>query len=300
VRLGRLRPAAHDLSEPVRVGLVGAGPWAGFVHAPALSGGPETALVGVWARRPEAAAELAHRHGASAFGSYAELLDACEAVAFAVPPAVQAELAPIAARAGKALLLEKPLAADVAGARRIADAVAEAGVPTLLVLTYRLQPRVGEYLREVRAVAPTGGRGWFISGGFLGGPFATPWRLERGAILDLGPHLLDLLDAALGRIVEVRAAGDVRRFVTLQLTHEGGAVSDLALSGDVPGPSRTGLEVFGPHGSLALDARDFDRDDGEIRRRFAAVARRAETTEIDAARGLHLQRLVAEAEASLR
>jgi predicted dehydrogenase len=287
------------MSAPLRVGLVGAGPWAGFVHAPALSAGPETELVGVWSRRPEPAAELATQHGAVSFASYAALLDSCEAVAFAVPPAVQAELAPVAARAGKALLLEKPLAADVAGAERIADAVAEAGVPTLLVLTYRLQPRVAAFLAEARASAPAGGRGWFISGGFLGGPFATPWRIERGAILDLGPHLLDLLDAALGRIVSVRAAGDVRRFVTLQLAHEGGAVSDLALSGDVAGPSRTGMEVFGPKGSLVLDARSSERDDGEIRRRFAAVARGEETTEMDAARGLHLQRLVAEAEASL-
>jgi predicted dehydrogenase len=278
--------------------LVGAGPWAGFVHAPALTGGPETTLVGVWARRPEAAAELAGRHGAVAFGSYEELLGSCEAVAFAVPPDVQAELAPIAARAGKALLLEKPLAADVAGAERVAAAVAEAGVPSLLVLTYRLQPAVGAYLAEARALAPTGGRGWFISGGFLDGPFATPWRLARGAILDLGPHLFDLLDAALGPITAVRAAGHVRRFVTIQCEHATGAVSDLALSGDVAGDSRTGLEVFGPTGSLALDARSFERDDGEIRRRFAAVAR-GEATELDAARGLHLQRLVAEAEASL-
>jgi len=286
------------VAEPLRVGLVGAGPWAGFVHAPVLTGGPETTLVGVWARRPEAAAELAGRHGAVAFGSYEELLGSCEAVAFAVPPDVQAELAPIAAHAGKALLLEKPLAADVAGAERVARAVAEAGVPTLMVLTYRMQPAVEAFLAEARALVPTGGRGWFISGGFQSGPFTTPWRLARGAILDLGPHLFDLLDAALGPIERVRAAGDVRRFVTVQCEHAGGAVSDLALTGDVAGDSRTGLEVFGPTGSLAIDARGVQRDDGEIRRRFAAVAR-GEATELDAARGLFLQRLVAEAEASL-
>jgi predicted dehydrogenase len=278
--------------------LVGAGPWAGFVHAPVLAGGPETELVGVWARRPEAAEALAGRHGVVAFGSSDELLDRCEAVAFAVPPAVQAELAPVAARAGKALLLEKPLAADVAGAERVADAVAEAGVGSLLVLTYRMQPAIEAFLDEARALVPTGGRGWFISGGFLAGPFTTPWRLERGAILDLGPHLFDLLDAALGPIERVRAAGDVRRFVTIQCEHAGGAVSDLALSGDVAGDSRTGIEVFGPLGSLAADARAVERDDGEIRRRFAAVARGG-ATDLDAARGLHLQRLVAEAEASL-
>lgn len=282
----------------LRVGLVGAGPWAGFVHAPTLAAGPETCLAGVWARRPEAAAALAERHGAPTFDSFEALLDGCEAVAFAVPPAVQAELAPLAARAGKALLLEKPLADDVAGAERIADAVGEAGVGSLLVLTYRLQPVVEEYLAAARALQPHGGRGWFISGGFLGGPFATPWRLARGAVLDLGPHLFDLMDAALGPVVGVRAAGDPMRFVTVQLEHESGAVSDVALTGAVAGGSKTGVEVFAPGGSLALDARAVARDDGEMRRRFAAAAA-GEPHGLDVGRGLVLQRLVAEAEASL-
>ncbi|MBV9935452.1 MAG: Gfo/Idh/MocA family oxidoreductase, partial [Actinobacteria bacterium] len=90
------------------VGLVGAGPWAQFVHGPMLAAGPETRLAGVWARRPEAADELAVRFGSQAFATYDDLLDGCDAVAFAVPPMVQAELAVTAAQAGKALLLEKP------------------------------------------------------------------------------------------------------------------------------------------------------------------------------------------------
>lgn len=283
----------------LRVGLVGAGPWAGFVHAPLLVAGPETELAGVWARRPEAAAELAGRHGVPTLPSFDALLDGCEAVAFAVPPAVQAELAPRAARAGKHLLLEKPLADDVAGAEQVAAAVAEAGVASLVVLTYRLQPPVAEFLAEARASEPVGGRAWFLSGGFLAGPFATPWRLALGALLDLGPHLFDLLDAALGPIARVRAFGDPRRYTTVQVEHTSGAVSDLAVTGCVPGPSRTGLEVFGPGGALILDARAFERDDGEIRRRFAEVVRTGEPHDLDAARGLYLQRLVAEAEASL-
>lgn len=97
---------------PVKVGLVGAGPWARAVHARVLAAGPETRLTSVWARRAEAARETAEPHGAAAVTRFEELLDGCEAVAFAVPPAVQAELAPLAAKAGKALLLEKPLGVD--------------------------------------------------------------------------------------------------------------------------------------------------------------------------------------------
>ena len=122
---------------PWRVGVVGAGPWASMVHAPVLAAGPETTLARLWARRPEAAAELAGRHGAPAFDRYEDLLDACDAVAFAVPPGVQAAMAVQAAAAGKALLLEKPIADDLAGAERLADAVGTAGVPSLVVLSYR-------------------------------------------------------------------------------------------------------------------------------------------------------------------
>jgi predicted dehydrogenase len=74
----------------VAVGLVGAGPWAEMLHAPMLAGGPETTLAGVWARRPEAARALAEAHGSRAVGSLEELWEVCEAVAFAVPPDVQA------------------------------------------------------------------------------------------------------------------------------------------------------------------------------------------------------------------
>src|SRR5687768_1179657 len=110
----------QECPVPVEVGLVGAGPWAATMHGPVLAAGPQTRLAAVWARRPEAAARLAARLGTHAAGSYEELLDRCEAVAFAVPPDVQATLAPRAARAGKALLLDKPIALDLAGARALA------------------------------------------------------------------------------------------------------------------------------------------------------------------------------------
>ncbi|EFD64720.1 oxidoreductase, partial [Streptomyces lividans TK24] len=100
--------------RPVEVGLVGAGPWARAMHARVLAAGPETRLAAVWARRTEAARETAAPYGAHVAADFEELLDHCEAVAFAVPPAVQAELAPLAAKRGKDLLLEKPLGPDLA------------------------------------------------------------------------------------------------------------------------------------------------------------------------------------------
>lgn len=87
--------------RPVAVGLVGAGPWARAMHARVLAAGPETRLSAVWARRPEAAEQTAAPYGAHVATEFEELLDRCEAVAFAVPPAVQAELAPLAAKRGR-------------------------------------------------------------------------------------------------------------------------------------------------------------------------------------------------------
>ncbi|MFG1701587.1 Gfo/Idh/MocA family protein [Nonomuraea sp. M3C6] len=137
--------------EPVAVGLVGAGPWAEMAHAPMLARGR---LAGVWARRPESAARL----GAPVFERIEELFDACEAVAFSVPPAVQAELGVLAARAGKALLLEKPLADSLDNAQRLADAVAEAGVASQMVLTMRYAPQTRAFLArcgEIQAFGAT-------------------------------------------------------------------------------------------------------------------------------------------------
>ncbi|MFI7532021.1 Gfo/Idh/MocA family protein [Streptosporangium sp. NPDC049376] len=281
----------------ISVGLVGAGPWAEMVHAPVLAAGPDTRLVGVWARRPEAAA----RFGVPVYERIEELFDNCEAVAFSVPPAVQAELGVLAARAGKALLLEKPLAADLDGARRLAEAVAEAGVPSQMVLTWRYSAATRAFLARVSAIEPFGGNAVSVSGSMLGGDFATPWRLERGAILDIGPHMIDMLDAALGRITGVRAHGNPRGWVGLLLEHETGAVSEASLCMSVPGetpPSR--VDVYGRLGSEHLDGNRLGSDSFTVMlSEFAETVARGGGHPLDAAHGLRLQEVIAEAEREL-
>ncbi|WP_399126986.1 Gfo/Idh/MocA family oxidoreductase [Streptomyces sp. ITFR-6] len=268
------------------------------MHARMLAAGPETALTAVWARRPEAAAELARAHGARAAGSFEELLDHCEAVAFAVPPAVQAGLAVRAAAAGRALLLEKPLGADLAAARAVADAVAEHGVVSQLVLTKRYHPATRAFLAEAATRQVFGARSCYLHGAFLGGEFATGWRLEHGALLDLGPHLLDLLDSAVAPIVSVRGTGDPRRWIELTCEHENGAVSQASLSGSVSLPrGRTRVELFGPGEELVYDTADLDHEEcwPVLRREFATAVRTGTGTGIDAARGLRLQELLDQA-----
>ncbi|MFD9292554.1 Gfo/Idh/MocA family protein [Streptomyces sp. NPDC060030] len=283
---------------PVRVGLVGAGPWARATHARILAAGPETTLAAVWARRPEAAAEVAAPYGAPVAATFEELLDTCEAVAFAVPPAVQGELAQRAAAAGRALLLEKPLAADLVTARKLADTVAEHGVVSQLVLTKRYHPATRAFLAQAAATEVLGARSCYLHGAFLGGEFATSWRLEHGALLDLGPHLLDLLDTAVAPIVSVRGTGDPRRWIELTCEHENGAVSQASLSGSVRLPrARTRIELLGPGEELVYDTAGLDHEEcwPVLRREFATAVRTSTGTGIDAAHGLRIQELLDQA-----
>lgn len=290
------------MASAVAVGLIGAGPWASMVHAPVLAAGPHTRLAGVWARRPDAAAELAARHDTTAFDSVDALFDACEAVACAVPPDVQADLAVRAARAGKHLLLEKPIAGDLAGAERLVDAIGEAGVGSMIVLSWRYAATVRAFLDEARSFTALGGRGMFVSGALLGGMFATPWRLERGPLLDLGPHVVDLLDAALGPVVGVRASGDLLGWVGLQLTHEGGTVSAASLCAtSALQPHRAGVELYGTTGVLEIDCASAVGAGAfrTLAEELAAMVRSGGGHPLDVRRGLHLQRILADAELQL-
>ena len=292
-----------QVAEALRVGIAGAGPWARGVHAPMLAAGPETQLAGVWSRTPASAEELAREHEVPALPSFDALLDACDAVAIAVPPDVQVDLAVRAAGAGKALLLEKPLALDVEGAEAIAGAVEGAGVGSVMVLTYRFAPAVREFLAQAQSFDATGGRACFLSGAFLGGPFAaSPWRVEHGALLDVGPHILDLVDAALGPIVAMRAHGTSDGWLGILADHEGGATSEVSISCRAAiTPSRTEVELFGRGGSLTVDGRADGRDVifANLRADFAAAARAGGGHPCDAARGVHLQRLLAMAKDAL-
>ncbi|WP_225814417.1 Gfo/Idh/MocA family protein [Streptomyces spinosus] len=284
--------------RPVEVGLVGAGPWARAMHARMLAAGPETRLAAVWARRTDAAQQTAAPYGAHVAASFDDLLDRCEAVAFAVPPAVQAELAPSAARRGKALLLEKPLGPDLPAARRVADAVLDAGVVSQLVLTKRYHPVTDAFLDAARGRKITGARSCYLHGAFLGGEFATGWRLEYGALLDLGPHLLDLLDTAISPITAIRGSGDPRRWIELTCEHENGAVSQASLSGSVAvDRALTRVDLFGPETTLTYDTAEIDHEEcwPILRRSFASAIRTNRPTTLDAARGLYLQRLMDQA-----
>jgi predicted dehydrogenase len=223
---------------------VGTGFWAGEVHARGLAGHPDAELAGVWGRDQGKAEALAARYDATPYVDLDALLDGVDAVAFAVPPAVQAELALRAAAAGKHLLLEKPVAADLAAADRLLEEAEAAGVSTVVFFTERFVPDREAWLQARIEGGPLGGRAeWLASLRTPGNPYAASrWRQQEGALWDVGPHALAVLLPALGPVVGVRGARGFDDLVNVVLTHENGATSTVALSLTMP-PQATRFSV---------------------------------------------------------
>ncbi len=294
--------------ERLRIGLVGAGPWARRVHMPAITAHPRTTLTGVWSRRRGSAQELATEAGGQVYDRVADLFDDVDAVAFAVPPRVQAELATAAAAAGCHVILEKPLADSLAGARAVA-AVAAAAVCSTTMLTLRFDPVIRDWLAglpDAPAGPDTIGSARWLSGALLGGPYAgSAWRAEHGALLDVGPHVIDLLDAALGAVTGVewvhRAEPDVWRF---GLVHAGGARSTTTVSSRLPvDPSEVEIAVFGGAGRHVLTSKPADARAcyGVLLDEFcAAVAGGRTGGRCDAARALHVQEIIEQLRSAAR
>lgn len=241
----------------MRFGLVGTGPWAQATHGPGLLRAADSAeLVGVWGRDPDKTRELAGDLGVTAYGEYSALVDVVDAVAFAVPPGVQAAMARQAAEAGKHLLLDKPIADSAADARALADAAEVAGVASVVFFTGRFTPQTRDWYAETTRTGGWKG-GWSRMLAALdepGNPFReSPWRRERGALWDVGPHALSNLSAVLGPVRELTAVGGEGDLVHLVLTHDSGATSTASLSLFAP-PAGSNFEtgVWGEAGTSLL------------------------------------------------
>jgi predicted dehydrogenase len=143
-----------------------------------------------------------------------DLVDVC------TPGDSHAEIAIAAARAGKHVLCEKPLANSLEDAERMLAAVEKAGVTHMICHNYRRIPAVmlakqliGEgLLGEIRHYRGTYLQDWMSD---PAAPFN--WRLDRtkagsGALGDIASHTIDLARFLVGEITEVSA--DLKTFVT--------------------------------------------------------------------------------------
>ncbi|MFC9246499.1 Gfo/Idh/MocA family protein [Streptomyces sp. NPDC057136] len=300
-------PAAPNAR--MRIGLLGTGPWARNTQAPALAAHPGVQLSGVWGRRPEAAEALAAAHGVAAYTDEAgidELLATSDAVAFALPPDIQAPLAARAAAAGCHLLMDKPIATTVAGAREIAEAAERAGVASVVFCTLRFATETAQWITEQAALD-----GWFTARAqWLGALYApeanneyaaSPWRREKGGLWDVGPHVLSVLIPVLGEVTEVTAARGPAGTTHLVLRHTSGASSTVTLGLGAP-VAAVGMEIElrGERGVVTLP--NWGDAVGSFRAAVDALidsVRTGVAHPCDVRFGLRLTELLARAEAGL-
>jgi predicted dehydrogenase len=243
--------------RPLRFGLVGTGYWARITHAPVLASTEGIELAAVWGRNPDAAAALAAEHGAAACTDLDAFLASVDAVAFSVPPDVQSAIGVRAARAGKHLLLEKPIALSDEDAGELVRAVADGGVASVVFFTARFRPDVRDWLAGVASGDRWDGGNavWLGTALVASNPFNTPWRREKGGLWDLGPHVVSLLWAALGPVVSVTADAGRGDLTHLVLHHDSGATSTATLTLSAPAAADGfGLYLWGARGRSAVPA----------------------------------------------
>jgi predicted dehydrogenase len=199
----------------LRWGIIGCGDVCEVKSGPGFQKAVGSALVAVMRRDREKAADFARRHGVPRFYDNAEALIAdpeVDAVYVATPPSSHAEYTLMAARAGKPVYVEKPMAPTEADCERMITACAAARVPLFVAYYRRRLPRfvrVKELLDagaigDVLTVATT----LWVPGDPTQKGRELPWRLQPaiaggGLLLDIGSHTIDLLDHLLGPVGDV-------------------------------------------------------------------------------------------------
>jgi predicted dehydrogenase len=250
----------------VRWGIVGCGDVTEVKSGPAFQRVPGSTLVAVMRRDGAKARDYAARHGVPRWSDDARDVieaDDVDAVYVATPPSSHAAYVLQAARAGKPVYVEKPMARTVAEAEAMVAACADAGVPLFVAYYRRALPRF-EYVRAL------------LAEGAIGTPtrvhavLAKPppadaasagWRWDAatagdGLLFDLGSHGLDLLDHWLGPVRTVHGLARTRSTwaqvsdeLVAALAFEHGVIGTAAWG--FAGPTvRDRIEVFGTAGSL--------------------------------------------------
>lgn len=198
----------------VGIAFVGTGSIAAY-HLGGLAHVPEAELRWIVGRDEARTEAAAARYGAAASTDLAEVLrrDDVDAVIVATPDDTHEAIALDVARAGKALLLQKPMAADAAACRRILAAFAAADCDLQVSFMHR-------YFDEF--VAATA----LVAAGAVGTPrsirlrnatpgpdwadwFFDPARVSGGVVHQLGVHGLDLLGQLAGPVADVSARAAV-------------------------------------------------------------------------------------------
>ena len=232
----------------------------GRLHARVYSEMPRVRLLGVYDANADAAAAAAEQYDCRVFTSLESLLAEARAVTIAVPTNHHADVAERCLAAGVACLIEKPMAKDVADARRIVEAARKSNVAVQVGHIERFNPavRAMEKLNfpvrfiEVTRISPL-----------------TFRSIDVGVVLDMMIHDIDIvLRLARSTVTRVDAVGvsvigDVEDICNARLTFENGCVANITASRLALKTERR-LRVFSPDAYVSLD----------YQKRYGIVARR--------------------------
>jgi predicted dehydrogenase len=252
----------------VRLGIVGSN-YGLSVQLPAFRHDPRcnvVALAGSDETRTRARAEAAGI--AKACGDWRALVEDrdIDAVAIAVPPALQADIACAALRSGKAVFAEKPLAVDLAGAHTMLDAARASGRPTMIDFNFH---QVAVWQRA-KVMLDDGAIGrlrhvavhWHVEN------LSTAKRLRNwktlsgnggGVLGNFVSHCFHYLEWFGGPMVRLscRLKGlpgddDLQTTAAMALDFESGAIASLSMSCASFRGSGHRIEFYGEDGTLVL------------------------------------------------
>jgi UDP-N-acetylglucosamine 3-dehydrogenase len=195
----------------LRVGIAGFGGM-GSTHARAYAALPGVQVVAAADLRPERREAFVEEYKGTAYGHFQEMIDGADLdiVGVCLPTDLHSEAAVAAARAGRHVLTEKPMALSVEQCEAMVAAATEADVRLMVAQVLRFWP---EYAL-IKDIAGSGRLGKVLSASAsrIGGrPMAPSWFADParsgGAVLDLHIHDIDFLCSLLGRPKVVSAAG---------------------------------------------------------------------------------------------
>jgi len=198
---------------PVRVALVGCGRISRN-HLDAIARVDGIELVAVADIDAERAKAVATEQGVPGFTSLEEMLAAVpsDLVSICTPSGLHPQLGIMAARAGRHVLTEKPMAISLAGADDLVQACDAAGVHLFVVKQNRLNPPI----QLLRRAIDKGRFGRIYSANvtvrwtrpqeyYDAEPWRGTWEFDGGAIMNQASHYVDLLQWLVGPVESVMA-----------------------------------------------------------------------------------------------
>jgi len=257
----------------VRVGVIGCGAIAEYVHLPAYKENPMARLIAVCDINKERAKKVAEAFEAESwYIDYKELLkrDDIDAVSICTPNHLHCEQAVAAAEAGKHILLEKPMALTLRECDEIINACKKSGVKLMIGTNSKFDP----VYQRVKTLIDQALIGKILiikhhmahSGPYKIWPAASDWFFDKdkvggGCLMDLGSHAFDLLRWLAGDVTSVMAIGGafIKKDKKMEdnalvlLTFKEGMLGEADFSWTYKGGYEVTTEIIGTEGAIFVE-----------------------------------------------